>query len=54
MSIKPAMADMLQGGLTFLGANHRAGGNGMAGTGMAVPVFEEEKWHRLDSNLCVH
>ena len=29
----------------------RAGGNG---TAMAVPVFEGEKWRRLDSNLtCV-
>ena len=33
---------------------HRAGGNGTAGTAMAVPVFEGEKWCRLDSNLtCV-
>ena len=32
----------------------RAGGNGTAGTAMAVPVFEGEKWRRLDSNLaCV-
>ena len=31
-----------------------AGGKGIAGTAMAVPVFEEEKWHRLDSNLRVH
>ena len=32
----------------------RAGGNGTAGTAMAVPVFEGEKWCRLDSNLtCV-
>ena len=31
-----------------------AGGNGAAGTAMAVPVFEGEKWRRLDSNLtCV-
>ena len=37
------MAGMLQGSLTFLGANHRVGGNGTAGTAMAVPVFEEEK-----------
>ena len=29
----------------------RAGGNGMAGTAMAVPVFEGEKWRCLDSNL---
>ena len=29
----------------------RAGGNGTAGTAMAVPVFEGEKWRRLDSNL---
>ena len=29
----------------------RAGGNGTAGTAMAVPVFEGEKWHRLDSNI---
>ena len=34
--------------------NYRAGGNGTAGTAMAVPVFEGEKWRRLDSNLtCV-
>ena len=26
-------------------------GNVTAGTAMAVPVFEEEKWRRLDSNL---
>ena len=33
---------------------NRAGGNGTAGTAMAVPVFEGEKWRRLDSNLtCV-
>ena len=32
----------------------RAGGNGTAGTAMAVLVFEGEKWRRLDSNLaCV-
>ena len=32
----------------------RAGGNGTASTAMAVPVFEGEKWRRLDSNLtCV-
>ena len=32
----------------------RAGDNGTAGTAMAVPVFEGEKWRRLDSNLaCV-
>ena len=31
-----------------------AGGNGTAGTAMAIPVFEGEKWRRLDSNLaCV-
>ena len=29
----------------------RAGGNGTAGTAMAVPVFEGKKWRRLDSNL---
>ena len=29
----------------------RAGGNGTAGMAMAVPVFEGEKWRRLDSNL---
>ena len=29
----------------------RTGGNGTAGMAMAVPVFEEEKWRRLDSNL---
>ena len=28
----------------------RAGGNGTAGTAMAVPGFEGEKWRRLDSN----
>ena len=26
----------------------RAGGNGMAGMAMAIPVFEGEKSHRLD------
>ena len=31
--------------------NCRAGGNGTAGTAMAVPVFEGEKWRRLDSNV---
>ena len=31
--------------------SRRAGGNGTAGTAMAVPVFEGEKWRRLDSNL---
>ena len=31
----------------------RAGGKGTAGTAMAVPVFEGEKWRRLDSNLRV-
>ena len=32
----------------------RAGGNGTAGTAMAEPVFEGEKWRRLDSNItCV-
>ena len=32
----------------------RAGGNGTASTAMAIPVFEGEKWRRLDSNLtCV-
>ena len=35
-------------------AQFRAGGNGTAGTAMAVPVFEGEKWRHLDSNLaCV-
>ena len=34
-------------------AIYRAGGNGTAGTAMAVPVFEGEKWRRLDSNLRV-
>ena len=29
----------------------RAGGNGTACMAIAVPVFEEEKWRRLDSNL---
>ena len=29
----------------------RAGGNGMAGKAMAVPVFEGEKLRHLDSNL---
>ena len=34
--------------------NSRAGGNGTAGTAMAVPAFEGEKWRRLDFNLnCV-
>ena len=31
--------------------SYRAGGNGTAGMAMAVPVFEGEKWRRLDSNL---
>ena len=31
----------------------KAGGNGTAGTAMAVPVFGGEKWRRLDSNLRV-
>ena len=31
----------------------RADGNGTAGTAMAVPVFEGEKWRRLGSNLRV-
>ena len=31
----------------------RAGGNGTAGTAMAVPVLREKKWRRLDSNLRV-
>ena len=31
----------------------RAGGNGTAGTTMAVPAFEGENWRRLDSNLHV-
>ena len=31
----------------------RAGGKGMAGTAMAVPVLREKKWRRLDSNLRV-
>ena len=30
---------------------HKAGGNGTAGTAMAVLVFEREEWRRLDSNL---
>ena len=30
-----------------------AGGNGTAGTAMAVLLFEGEKWRRLDSNLWV-
>ena len=34
-------------------SKYRAGGNGTAGTAMAVPVFEGEKWRRLDSNLRV-
>ena len=34
--------------------DYRAGGNGTAGTAMAVPVFEGEKWRRLDSKwACV-
>ena len=32
---------------------HMAGSNGTAGTAMAIPVFEEEKWRRLDSNTCM-
>ena len=36
------------------GKKNRAGGNGTACMAMAVPVFEGEKWRRLDSNLaCV-
>ena len=31
----------------------RAGGNGIAGKAMAVPVFEGEKWRHLDSNLSI-
>ena len=31
----------------------KAGATGMAGTAMAVPVFEEEKWHCWDSDLRV-
>ena len=31
----------------------RAGGNGTAGTAMAVPVLREKKWRCLDSNLRV-
>ena len=39
---------------TQLESESRAGGNGTAGTAMAVPVFEGEEWRRLDSNLaCV-
>ena len=39
---------------TQIRCNHRASGNGTAGMAMAVPVFEGEKWRRLDSNLaCV-
>ena len=35
-------------------AYNKAGGNGTAGTATAVPVFEGEKWCRLDSNsACV-
>ena len=33
--------------------NVRAGGNGTAGTAMAVPVFEGKKCRRLDSILRV-
>ena len=32
----------------------RAGINGTVGTTMAVPAFEEEKWHPLNSNVRVH
>ena len=32
---------------------HRAGGNGTAGTAIAILVFEGEKWRHLDFNLCV-
>ena len=32
---------------------HRASGKGTTSMAMAVPVFEEEKWRRLDSNLHV-
>ena len=32
---------------------HRASGKGTAGTAMAVPVFDEERWRRLVSNLHV-
>ena len=34
-------------------SHSRAGGKGTAGMAMAVPVFEGEKWHRLDSNVCL-
>ena len=32
-------------------AYHRAGATGTAGTAMAVPVFEKEKWRCWDSDL---
>ena len=35
-------------------ATSRTGSNGMAGTAIAVPVFEGGKWCRLDSNLRMH
>ena len=37
--------------ISLLVDKSRAGGNGTAGTVMAVPDFEGEKWRRLDSNL---
>ena len=40
-------------GMDNFDCHSRAGGNGMAGTAVAVPVFEGEKWRRLDSNLRV-
>ena len=39
--------------INLLEAKSRAGGNGTAGTAMAVPVLREKKWRRLDSNLRV-
>ena len=44
-------ASIKLGGAYKSAFHSRAGGNGTAGTAMAVPVFEKEKWRRLDSNL---
>ena len=32
----------------------RASSTDTAGTAMAAPVFEKNKWHPLDSNLITH
>ena len=56
---------MVKGNFDWRGAQHNKNGkgqldrtcevadcgNGTAGTAMAVPAFEGEKWRRLDSNL---